>query len=375
MSQLSGARRDAVGPAWSTGTVPLTPADVGGRVVVRHRLPDGRATDALGHLLRLDDAELAVRRGDGEEVVVAAPAVVAARAVPAPPPRRGPRAGAADALPGVEAAARRSALGWPPARAAALGDWALRSSPGSVLRGRSVLAVGDPGLPVGDAVSAVIEHGAAVGQEPVVAVASPLRGSAADDGGRAGALEAELVRRRWTCDGWTVLALRPLPAVGRAGGSAAAGGGPRVELAPSPSPAWFAASERRGAPLRPEDLPVDHGDVAVVWASATDGRGEGDRDPAGSAVHRAGDGAGVVAVARGALAVGWLGITCVHVVPSARRRGAARAVVEALTEWAGGQGCDTAYVQVLEANAPARELWRAAGFADHSRYRYWHPPG
>jgi len=62
--------------------------DVGRRVVVRHRLPDGLATDTLGQLLALDAAGLVVRRADGVEVSVRSADVVAARPVPAAPSRR-----------------------------------------------------------------------------------------------------------------------------------------------------------------------------------------------------------------------------------------------------------------------------------------------
>ena len=66
------------------------PEHVGHRVVVRHRLPDGRATDVLGELARLDADGLAVRRPDGTVVEVAAADVVAARPVPPAPPRPSP---------------------------------------------------------------------------------------------------------------------------------------------------------------------------------------------------------------------------------------------------------------------------------------------
>ncbi len=77
---------------WSTGRVPISDADVGGRVVVRHRLPDGRATDVLGELVALDGERLAVRRAGGERVEVAVADVVAARPVPPAPARRAGRA-------------------------------------------------------------------------------------------------------------------------------------------------------------------------------------------------------------------------------------------------------------------------------------------
>jgi hypothetical protein len=64
--------------------------DVGQRVVLRRRLPDGRLTDVLGVLSRWDDEVAAVRPRIGEETVVARADVVAGKRVPPPPVRRGP---------------------------------------------------------------------------------------------------------------------------------------------------------------------------------------------------------------------------------------------------------------------------------------------
>lgn len=63
------------------------PGDVGQRVVVRRRLPDGRCSDVLGELLRWDD-EVVVRDRHGAEQSAARIDVVAAKRVPAAPSRR-----------------------------------------------------------------------------------------------------------------------------------------------------------------------------------------------------------------------------------------------------------------------------------------------
>lgn len=72
------------------------PGWVGRRVVVRHLLPDGRATDVLGTLVAADETRLQVRRdrlhaGEDESarvVQVALGAVLLAKPVPPPPVRR-----------------------------------------------------------------------------------------------------------------------------------------------------------------------------------------------------------------------------------------------------------------------------------------------
>ncbi len=68
----------------------LGPADLGARVVVRRRLPDGLLGDLLGELLRWDDV-VVVRDRTGVEHDVARADVVAAKRVP-PPPRASTRA-------------------------------------------------------------------------------------------------------------------------------------------------------------------------------------------------------------------------------------------------------------------------------------------
>ena len=72
------------------------PGWVGRRVVVRHLLPDGRATDVLGTLLAADAERLSVRRdrlpeGEPEQsrtVDLACSTVLLAKPVPPPPVSR-----------------------------------------------------------------------------------------------------------------------------------------------------------------------------------------------------------------------------------------------------------------------------------------------
>ncbi len=59
----------------------------GDRVVVRYRLPDGRATDALGTLLSATETHLVVDGKRGVETIAVAE-VIAAKRVPPPPVRK-----------------------------------------------------------------------------------------------------------------------------------------------------------------------------------------------------------------------------------------------------------------------------------------------
>ena len=77
------------GPVVSPGQRGQLASWVGRRVVLRHMLPDGRATDVLGTLLAVDDADLTVRAdSDGREAIVPCADVVAAKPVPPRPARR-----------------------------------------------------------------------------------------------------------------------------------------------------------------------------------------------------------------------------------------------------------------------------------------------
>lgn len=64
------------------------PGDVGRRVVLRRRLPEGGLGDVLGHVERWTAGLLSVRTRDGRVVEVAESDLVAAKLVPEPPPRR-----------------------------------------------------------------------------------------------------------------------------------------------------------------------------------------------------------------------------------------------------------------------------------------------
>src|SRR4051794_30912048 len=135
----------------------LGPDLVGQRVVVRRRLGGGRVGDLLGELLAWDsdgDGQVRVRTRHGE-VQVPISEVVAGKAVPPPPTRRGAphRALTWEQLEDV------AADGWRPLEQDWLGargqGWRLRAAAGFTGRANSVLPLGDPGQPLPDAVDAV----------------------------------------------------------------------------------------------------------------------------------------------------------------------------------------------------------------------------
>lgn len=73
----------------------VTKDDVGQRVTVRFRLPDGRFRDIVGVLESWHDDVLVLRRRDGSLAHVTAAEIVASKVVPPQPPRRSGAPGSA----------------------------------------------------------------------------------------------------------------------------------------------------------------------------------------------------------------------------------------------------------------------------------------
>lgn len=92
---------------------------------------------------------LLITRKSGETVRIAESGLVAGKVVPAAPARRrGPAAS-------YEELARIAARAWRPVESERLGGWELRAAGGFTRRANSVLPLGDPGLPLDEALTAV----------------------------------------------------------------------------------------------------------------------------------------------------------------------------------------------------------------------------
>ncbi|GAB7190292.1 hypothetical protein NUM3379_09980 [Kineococcus sp. NUM-3379] len=331
----------APGPRHEVRTAELVP---GARVVVRHRLADGSASDALGELTAADASSLVVatRRG---EVRIARADVLAAKGVPPPPRRRG----APHAAVGVEDLERVMAAHWRPLEAEPLGEWVLRAAQGFTGRANSALAVGSPGVPLEEALAAVRRFYAARGLPAVVAVPHPVEADGSCPEPVPG-LDAALAGAGWSLRTPTLVltaatrrlpdrAPRPLP------------DGLVLDVADAPDAAWLEAYRYRGQPLHPAGPAVLVSAPARVFVSVREG---------GRAV----------AVARGSASPGWAGLAAVEVVPEHRRRGLAGHLLAAVVRWALERGAVSAYLQVAGDNTAARELYAATGFTPHHGYRY-----
>jgi GNAT superfamily N-acetyltransferase len=287
-------------------------------------------TDALGELVELTETQLTLATATG---TLRVPLREVHRAKRVPAARRPP---AADVI-ALELAADQA---WPAPVRARLGGWILRAAQNWTGRANAALAVGDPDRTLEEAIDAVQHWYAARGQRPMINTPMPL----------AAPVNAALDARGWTARPLVLVqtcAVQNLAAADPAGADL-----PPVELADSPTDAWYAmvAAHKGGLPATAKQIIT--GVPEVVFASVQDAAG------------------GLLAVGRGAITGPdrWLGVSLVQTAPAARRRGLGRHVVRALAGWAAQHGAARAYLQVEEGNTGAVALYRSLGFRTHHTY-------
>ncbi|MDT3397789.1 GNAT family N-acetyltransferase [Streptomyces sp. B1866] len=355
--------------------VRITAADVGKRVSVRLAIEGGggpeRFTDVVGVLTSWTGGVLRVTRRTGQEVRIAESSLVAGKVVPAAPARRrGPAAGVAE----LERVASR---GWPAVERARLGGWELRAASGFTRRANSALAVGDPGLPLDDALERVARWYAERGLPAYVQAPGPApRGGTPGDDPLAARLTALGWAREVSAEVRTA-ALAPL--ADRDADT------PRVTLARHADAAWLARYGRVGG-LGPRARAVLEGGPSVWFAtiraeiadtdSTTDASAAGTsaaaaRTTTPEAGAEAAHAAGAAAIGRLVVDGRWAGFAAIEVAPDSRRRGLATAVTAALARQALTEGASAAYLQVETDNQAARALYDGMGFTVHHTYHHW----
>ena len=273
-------------------------------------------TDVLGVCTAWGDGSCVVVPESGKPVHIQLADIVSGKPVP-------PRPSVRHRVSAFDAELHVLSL-WPDVETRPLGGWLLRAAPpyeGRLRRrANSVLAMGDPGLPLEEALTAI--HAFYTDRDRPV-LAQVEIGSAE---------EAALVAAGWATVpdkdndfmiGAVARALRnarPLPDDGV------------VCLTPTPGPA---------SGTRPVRAEVTIGDRA---------RG------------------------RAALDDDWVGLHTVEVHPDHRRQGLATQVILELLDWGGSLGATTAWLHVETHNTAAIALYEGLGFRTHHTARYLSAP-
>lgn len=301
-------------------------------------------TDTVGEVIALDEESVRMSTRTGE-VTLRRDLVVAARAIPPKPIRRG----APHRAIGIEDLHLVMTKGQPGTTQSWLGregdGWLLRAGGGWTGRSNSTLPVGDPGLPLAQAVDAVEAWYTERDLTPLVMLPRPKGATTADD-----PLGALLLERGWTegnpadvLTGRTDMLLT---------GAVSPPEGLSLHSRDHVDEVWLAG----GSPRLLDHLDAAREVLALpprqVFLTAQDGEG------------------GTAGVVRVALADGWAGIFGLHVAPAHRRRGIGRW----LTQQAAGAALDTGasltYLQVEPSNDAAQQLYRGLGMQRHHDYVY-----
>ena len=305
--------------------------------MLRCRLPDGSATDITGWLVSVTPREVVIEPAGQASRAIGRGEIILAKRAPAAAGGPDPRRTSPDDL-------ERAALtGWL-ADSEPLGEWTLRAGAGFTSRANSVLAVGDPGLPLTQAAEQVIgyahEHGIAPQAQVIV-------GSDVDHG---------LVELGWHPVHVTteVLVCRLTTLLGDGLPD------PRVELGGDLDTCWLAAFDRSRVHDADPDLVrrILAGQPPRAFASVAGPGGDGE----------------LIAIARGHVHDFWLGLMAIWTEPDHRRRGLATAMMRTLGHWAARQGARYTYLQVAQANHAAQQAYARLGFAHHHSYRYLAAP-
>ena len=302
----------------------LSTRDIGHRVVVRHRLDGGQATDVIGVLQSYGEQTLEVRHADSTPYLIQQASVVAAKPIPPMPLRR------VD----VEQLFLTTALGRPAVETQYVGEWLLRASSGWTGRANSVLPAGDPGLPFSDAAKQAEAFYLERGLPPLALVR--LGSPEAEAFGELGWTDARPEESDTLVLHTTLDHVNAVPAH-------------EVLVSDQPNAQWYEAAFE--GPVPAAAPAVMEGAPRTAFASVElDGR--------------------VVAVGRGSMTGHWLGVDAVRVDPAYRRRGLATALLQGLARWAGPLGGRRSYLEVVEQNAAALAAYRGIGYVEAYRYRY-----
>ncbi len=131
--------------------------------------------------------------------------------------------------------------------------------------------------------------------------------------------------------------------------------GLEVEIAPAMSDAWAEDNERLHA-----EKPVGSAVIRRVLHALT---------VESIFVRLRHDGV-TVALGRGSIEQGWIGVYEVITNPNYRRQGYGRQLMLHLLQWGKARGAQGAYLQAMVANTAAQAMYRSLGYTE--QYQYWY---
>lgn len=242
----------------------------------------------------------------------------------------------------VQAIERATLAAMVPERLEMLDGWLVALSPGTVRRTSSAVPLSHRMTRDRDVLERIEALYAEAGMPPAFRLC---------DAAGLDLLRTELIRLGYRFEQPTLVM------TGEASGLRALASGSGVELAPTPDEAWCAAFLGEG--FDPVDgacrIEALRRGGETVFASVRDGEQ-------------------AVAVGAASFSHGWASIHGMRTVRSRRGEGLAGDVLAALATAAQARGLSRVFLQVEEGNAPARALYRRAGFAPAWRYFYWTRP-
>lgn len=231
---------------------------------------------------------------------------------------------------------RAHVLAWPALNAATVDGWLWRASGGGSQRANSVSTVDFHGADPHAAVADIEARYRARG--------GPARFQTFDETSPPGLVD--LLRARGYREGEPTVTM--LKRIETAGGDAG------VEVRDHPWPAWRACYLG--------EITEDRRAVNSLIL---------DRVPPPRAFFGCCQGSQVVSTALCVAGFGCAVVECVATRPDARRRGAARAVLNALERWAARRDADLIGLQVVPTNVAAVALYQSLGFVTGATNRFW----
>ena len=289
---------------------------------------DGRLTDLTGELLAQRSDSIEILPDDAPSRTILTEHISAMRQIPPRPVRP------ASSLAKLQ---RLAARGWPGTEVRRLGGWLLRAGGGFTRRANSCLPLGDPGMPIPQAVAQVRQFYAErdlpcafqIPLQLTVPVDSPVLEGQLDD---------------WDRDALTLFMVADLRKLTLTDAV------PGFECSHEPSPQWLETYHYRG-----QELPALGKQVitsAPAWYGTIRLNGQ------------------TAAIGRLAVTDDWVGLSAVEVGNDLRRHGLGRAITVALLRHGAQSGARFAYLQVIADNAPAVRLYESLGFTAHHYYHY-----